>query len=497
MNERIIQAISKLKKAQDELEIKLKSMEKNIDEKGSLNMQKVLFTVADDLARYTIKDGNWYYNGKDTGIQAEAHDGKDGEQGPQGIPGKDGKPGKDGHDGKPGKDGRPGRDGKDGITPELKIGKIEVSPEYGGAMAKLRPGKDNIMYLDLTLPRGPQGFAGFDGKDAKINGENTIEIKAGTNITLEQEGSTLTINSTGGSGGTTDYSALTNKPSINNVTLNGNKTSSDLGLQPAGNYVTFDNYATASTAGVIKTDPTYGISTSSYTKNLTATTKTYAQYQNSDNATFIGKGTLENVITGKGLIDSSYHDSTKQDIEDNTLTTVHKTVPSAINEVNSIAKGANQALSYGNYSTMISTFNNLANNVYNQGQNVMIVTLQVPDLWISGIESTSQTYTYVDDATIVSDLQTNGYIQVGYYKLSMLETQKVDLTNYVTFNDIASSTNAGIVKTSAQYGISTSSYTQNLTGSVKTYAQYQNGNDVMIICKGTLENVLRGYGLIQ
>lgn len=36
----------------------------------------------------------------------------------------------------------------------------------------------------------------------------------------------------GGSGGTTDYNDLTNKPQINSVALSGNKTSSDLGLQP-------------------------------------------------------------------------------------------------------------------------------------------------------------------------------------------------------------------------------------------------------------------------
>lgn len=34
----------------------------------------------------------------------------------------------------------------------------------------------------------------------------------------------------GGGGGTTDYTDLDNKPSINNVTLSGNKTSADLGL---------------------------------------------------------------------------------------------------------------------------------------------------------------------------------------------------------------------------------------------------------------------------
>ena len=35
----------------------------------------------------------------------------------------------------------------------------------------------------------------------------------------------------GGGGGTTNYSQLSNKPSINSVELNGNKTSSDLSLQ--------------------------------------------------------------------------------------------------------------------------------------------------------------------------------------------------------------------------------------------------------------------------
>ena len=34
----------------------------------------------------------------------------------------------------------------------------------------------------------------------------------------------------GGGGGTRDYADLDNKPSINNVTLSGNKTSADLGL---------------------------------------------------------------------------------------------------------------------------------------------------------------------------------------------------------------------------------------------------------------------------
>lgn len=98
------------------------------------------------------------------------------------------------------------------------------------------------------------GLKGDSGEDAKINGVNTLTIEAGTNITLDQEGNILTINSTGGGGGgTSNYNALTNKPKINNVELNGNKSLNELGIQPAGNYLTEE------------TDPTVP----SHVKNIT------------------------------------------------------------------------------------------------------------------------------------------------------------------------------------------------------------------------------------
>lgn len=75
------------------------------------------------------------------------------------------------------------------------------------------------------------GQNGVDGKDAKINGVNTISIVAGQNVTIDQIGNTLIINSTGGGGGgTSNYTELSNKPKINNVELVGNKTTSDLGI---------------------------------------------------------------------------------------------------------------------------------------------------------------------------------------------------------------------------------------------------------------------------
>ena len=60
----------------------------------------------------------------------------------------------------------------------------------------------------------------------------------------------------GGGGGTTDYTDLTNKPQINSVTLSGNKSLSDIGAQPtinndnklAGSLSVLTGYEQASTA---------------------------------------------------------------------------------------------------------------------------------------------------------------------------------------------------------------------------------------------------------
>lgn len=55
-------------------------------------------------------------------------------------------------------------------------------------------------------------------------------------VFVEREPMTLNI------GGTTDYNGLSNKPSINGTTLSGDKSLSDLGIQPAGSYVNESSY---------------------------------------------------------------------------------------------------------------------------------------------------------------------------------------------------------------------------------------------------------------
>ena len=407
MNERYMDAINKLNDKVKDLETEVKVNEKNFNDYKTENNQLKITEIARKLERYHIVDNMWYYDNFNTGISAKGDKGDaftyedfteeqlknlKGEPftfddltldqialltGADGIDGKDGVngiDGRDGIDGKDGKDGIDGKDGKDGITPELEIGEIKSVSTYDPAKVTLKK-KKNKYIIDMDIPRGRPGSNGSDGSNgspALINGVNTLNIEAGDNINLDQEGDTLTISST--SGGNVDD---------------------------------------------VKVD---GVSV-------------------------VDENKVANIdLTGK------------QNVTDNTLNTNNKTVPTAINEVNSIAKGANQAISYGNYSTMITAFNALDDDVYRLGQNIYIETLEVPDLWIISVESTSVPYTYTTDAAFITHTAQAGGGQVGYYKIAQLETQKVDLTDYVKNTDYATSANAGVVKTGSNLGILINQY---------------------------------------
>ena len=125
----------------------------------------------------------------------------------------------------------------------------------------------------------------------------------------------------------------------------------------------------------------------------------------------------------------------KTEIGNNVKTDIQpvlNTIENKSEEAISIAKGANQSLVYNNYSEMITIFNNLSNDVYKVGQNILVVTLNVPDLWIAEILDANISYEYISDENFVDELKENGYVQIGYYKISALETQKVDLTDVNT-----------------------------------------------------------------
>ena len=111
-------------------------------------------------------------------------------------------------------------------------------------------------------------------------------------------------------------------------------------------------------------------------------------------------------------------------------------------ETERIAKGANPAKSYDKYSNMVYALNNGEEDMFYKGQNINIVTMGVPDLWVKDIVADKVFYDYYStvngktgDAKIVAELDAKGYIQVGYYQLARLETQKVYLQDYVKYSD--------------------------------------------------------------
>ena len=136
---------------------------------------------------------------------------------------------------------------------------------------------DDVSTVTITKKDG--STKSVEIKDAKINGHNTIEIIEGKNIKLEQKGNQLKISSIGGGGGsseggTSNYNDLSNKPKINNVELNGNKSLNDLGIQPSGNYALESEIPTKTSdltndsgfiTGYTETDPTVP----SHVKNIT------------------------------------------------------------------------------------------------------------------------------------------------------------------------------------------------------------------------------------
>lgn len=112
------------------------------------------------------------------------------------------------------------------------------------------------------------------------------------------------------------------------------------------------------------------------------------------------------------------------------------TLETKLDTVEGIAKGAQIAESFTSYEMMVNTLigemlggsDGLTELKYKKGQSIYIETVDVPDLWVSRVEEDNfNPYLYTTDAAIVSALATNGYIQVGHYRLAQLETGKVNL----------------------------------------------------------------------
>ena len=115
-------------------------------------------------------------------------------------------------------------DGADGVSPTVAVSNIT-----GGHRVTITDADGSHVF---DVMDGVDGTDGTDGEDGFSPTITVTDISGGHRLTITDVNGTQTVDvmdGTGG-GGTSDYADLTNKPSINGVTLSGNKTAADLSL---------------------------------------------------------------------------------------------------------------------------------------------------------------------------------------------------------------------------------------------------------------------------
>ncbi len=109
----------------------------------------------------------------------------------------------------------------------------------------------------------------------------------------------------------------------------------------------------------------------------------------------------------------------------------------AFPRVESIAKGANRAVSFENYAEMILAIEGMDKNEFNVGQSIYIAEVNVPDLWVYSVDEQSQNYNFISEEEFADKLMSGQIIKVGFYNLCRLETSNIDVANFVLKSDLA------------------------------------------------------------
>ena len=304
---------------------------------------------------------------------------------------------------------------------------------------------EDTTYITTTDKTGTTSVTEvLDGKDAKINGVNTLTVEGGANVSIEQEGSALIISATD----TTDYEELSNKPKINNVELDGNKSLSDLGIIYP---VTSVNSQTGDVTIFV---PTKLSDLSNDTGFITNLVDNLANYY------------LKSEIYTKQEVTALINAIQKVTI------TIVQELPSTgdSNVIYFVPKTGSGNDTYNEYIYINNSWEKIGDT----------------DVDLSNYYTKSQTDTLLNNKANVSDIP----------------TKTSDLTNdsgYVKNTDYATASTTGVIRTNvASYGTEVDSSNGMLHGVVRTYEQYLNGlYNTGIISKGTLENWYVGKEIVN
>lgn len=152
-----------------------------------------------------------------------------------------------------------------------------------------------------------------------------------------------------------------------------------------------------------------------------------------------GESFTNNIVLHKVAKTGNYNDLLNRlNVVDN-LNSTSTTDALSANQ-GSVLKSMVQALpsakSFTNIQAMITALNGYSNAEMNVGTSIYLQQTDVPDFWVYSKADSSVAYTYTDDSAFISAVETSGYVQVGYYNIAMLETVKVDLTDYYTKTEV-------------------------------------------------------------
>ena len=190
----------------------------------------------------------------------------------------------------------------------------------------------------------------------------------------------MAANASGGSGGTRDYTQLTNKPQINGIEISGSKTGKDLGLTSIPTVVITPEMVIDTNPVQIQCDEEINtimtdvnisfVILDASAINLGSIVFNKAKMRNEHywlciqtagnfniDTQQIAEKTTQSVIYNDSTMIGVYEETELQDKEDNSLTTTDKSIVGAINEVNSFAKGLEPVLyDIGSYQASYSDY---------------------------------------------------------------------------------------------------------------------------------------------
>lgn len=147
-----------------------------------------------------------------------------------------------------------------------------------------------------------------------------------------------------------------------------------------------------------------------------------------------GSGTGDTLSGLKALVKNA------QDTADSAVTAAG-TAKTRADDAYRLAQGRSRSASYATIAAMQTALQNAGNKEFQVGDNIFIEAVDVPDFWVSKVNATKGT------DKVPASGSFNSTYNVGYYTISKLETQKVDLSSYAlkTYVDQKVEGNASII----------------------------------------------------